>query len=197
MKYASEYYGGLSKFSHANSNMNRLCKDIERWCKAERYSSGARDFDYRIMIDESAEVPEDLQAAINELFVKFNKEMADLAKDQLHIRKYGDEMLSKYDARNFSINWGYYYENYKQEAENLCLDKKVLANAAVRACYEFHANKKNSKFMWVVAGDGILENIKQVKFDLPIRDDQGEYDYLGNRYSFAEIMLDKGELHID
>ena len=197
MKYASEYYGGLNKFSHANSNMNRLCKDIERWCKTERYTSGARDFDYNIMIDDTISVPEELQNEINKMYVAFNREMADLARDQMNIRKYGDESLSTYDARNFSINWGYYYENYKQAAAELCSDKQMLANAAVRACYEFYANKKNSKFMWAVAGDGILENIKQVKFDLPIRDDRGAYDYLGNKYSFAEIMLDKGVIEID
>lgn len=177
--------------------MNRLCKDIERWCKTERYTSGARDFDYHIMIDDTVSVPEELQDKINKLYLAFNREMADLARDQMNIRKYGDESLSTYDARNFSINWGYYYENYKQAAAELCSDKKMLANAAVRACYEFHANKKNSKFMWAVAGDGILENIKQVKFDLPIRDDRGAYDYLGNKYSFAEIMLDKGVIEVD
>lgn len=195
MKYASEYYMGLNKFSHANSNMNRLCKDIERWCKTERYSSGARDFDYRIMIDDKIEVSSELQERVNKIYIKFHKETAELARDQSNIRKYGDESLSRYDARNFSINWGYYYEQYKQEAESLCDDKKMLANAAVRACYEFHANKKNTRFMWVIAGDGILENIKQQKFELPIRDPYGEYEYLGNRYSFAEIMLNEGELN--
>lgn len=193
MKYASDYYGGLHKFSHSNSNMNRLCKDIERWCKTERYSSGARDFDYHIMIDETVEVPEELQAQVNALFIKFYKETAELARDQLNVRKYGDDSLSRYDARNFSINWGYYYDLYRAEAEKLCDDKKALANAAVRACYEYYANKKNTRFMWVVAGDGILENIKQQRFELPIRDSQGEYEYLGNRYSFAEIILEGEE----
>lgn len=196
MKYASEYYGGLKKFSHAHSNMNRLCKDIESWCKTERYHSGARDFDYHIMIDETIEVPEELQAAINKMFMKFNREMSELAREQTNVRKYGDEALSKYDSRNFSINWGYYYEVYKQEAEKLCEDKKMLANAAVKACYEFH-QRKNSKFIWVVAGEGILENIKQVKFELPVRDAQGEYEYLGNKYSFTEIVLNEGVIDDD
>lgn len=193
MKYASDYYMGLSKFSHANSNMNRLCKDIEHWCKTERYTSGARDFDYHIMVDEAIEVPEKLQLQVNALFIRFYKETAELARDQLNIRKYGDDSLSRYDAKNFSINWGYYYDQYRREAEELCDDKKMLANAAVRSCYEFYASKKNTRFMWVVAGDGVLENIKQQRFELPIRDPQGEYEYLGSRYSFAEIMLDEGE----
>lgn len=193
MKYASPYYGTLHKFSHANTNMNRLCKDIERWCKTERYSSGARDFDYRIMIDETIEVPDELQTQVNALFVRFQREMAELAKDQAEVRKYGDDNLSPYDSRNFSINWGYYYDIYEQEAKTYTDDIKQLANAAVRTCYEYYSNKANTRFMWVIAGEGILENIQQQKFDLPIKDENGEFEYLGNRYNFAEIQLEQGE----
>ena len=193
MKYASDYYMGLKKFSMANSNMNRLCRDIEKWCKSERYNVSTKDFDYHIMINDAVEVPEEVQKQINVLFVRFCKEIAELARDQMNVRKYGDESLSTYDSRNFSINWGYYYDLYKAEAEEICGDKLALANAAVRACYEYYPNKKNTRFMWVIAGEGIVENIEQQKFELPIRDPQGAYEYLGNRYSFAEIILDEEE----
>ena len=53
MKYASEYYGSLNNLANTNSNMNRLCKDIERWCKQHKYSVNMKGFDYTIMIDES------------------------------------------------------------------------------------------------------------------------------------------------
>lgn len=188
MKYASEYYGGLNTFSEAPSNMNRLCKDLERWCKAHRYAADLRGFDYTIMIDES--IPEDpeLQQQINKIYLEFCNEMASLLRDQNNVRKYGDESLSTYDSRNFTINWGYYYDIYRQRCRELCPDQKQLANMAVRACYEYHANKKNTKFMWRVASEGILQNIKQVNFPLPSRDDNGEYEYLGRRYTFKYIQ---------
>ena len=56
---------------------------------------------------------------------------------------------------------------------------------AVSACYEFYTQKKNTKFMWRVASDGILQNLKQVNYPLPIRDDNGEHEYLGKKYSFV------------
>lgn len=188
MKYASEYYGGLNTFSEAPSNMNRLCKDLERWCKAHRYAADLRGFDYTIMIDES--IPEDpeLQQQINKIYLEFCNEMASLLRDQNNIRKYGDESLSTYDARNFTINWGYYYDVYRQRCREICPDQKQLANMAVRACYKYHANKKNTKFMWRVASEGILQNIKQINFPLPCRDDNGEYEYLGRRYTFKYIQ---------
>lgn len=190
MKYASDYYKSMSTFSHAPSNMNRLCKDLEAWSKAQRYSIGSKDFDWHIMIDESIPVPEEMQEQINEIYLEFCKEMSALQFDQRQIRKYGDDTLSTFDAKNFSIDWGYYYDKYRDRCKKVCPDIKQLANAAVMACYEFHPQKKNSKFAWRVAGEGIVENIEQQIFPLPMRDPDGEYEYLGKKYTFADIQLE-------
>lgn len=190
MKYASDYYGGLSTFSNAPSNMNRLCKDIEAWSKRQRYAQPSKDFDWTIMIDDAIEVEDELQNTINKIYLEFCHEMSALQHDQIKIRKYGDESLSAYDAQNFTINWGYYYDKYRDRCSELCPDINKLANAAVLACYKYHPQKKNTKFMWRVAGAGIVTNIRQKKFELPIRDPDGEYIYLGKRYSFVEIHTD-------
>ena len=190
MKYASDYYGGLNTFSHAPSNMNRLCKDIERWSQAHRYSVSGKDFDYEIMIDETIPEDEDKQKQINSIYLEFCKEMAALSHDQNQIRKYGDNSLSSYDAKYFTINWGYYYDKYKERCREVCGDEKELANLAVRACYKYHPQKNNSKFAWRVAGGGIVSNIKQTVFPLPLRDENGEYEYLGKRYTMRDIILE-------
>ena len=186
MKYASEYYDGLNTFSHAQSNMNRLCKDIEKWSDAQRYSGSRGDFDYTIMIDDSIPVNEEQQKLINSIYVEFCREMNELYHDQTRIRKNGDESLSTYDAQNFTINWGYYYEKYRERCQAICSDTRALANMAVRACYEYYPKKNNTKFIWHIAGDGVVKNIKQVPFQLPQRDINGEYDYLGKKYSFVD-----------
>lgn len=188
MKYASDYYGSLNTFSHAPSNMNRLCKDLEGWFKTQRYSSGSRDFDWTIMIDPSIGVEEDIQGQINALYLEFCKEMSALQHDQMRVRKYGDENLTSYDAQNFTINWGYYYDKYRDKCLAICPDIKKLANATVLTCYRHYPRKNNTKFMWRVAGEGIVSNIKQVQFPLPIRDNAGEYEYLGKKYSFEIIQ---------
>lgn len=188
MKYASDYYGSLNTFSHAPSNMNRLCKDLEAWFKTQRYSSGSRDFDWTIMIDPSIDVEEELQKQINAIYLEFCKEMSSLQHDQMRVRKYGDENLTSYDAQNFTINWGYYYDKYRDRCLEICPDIKKLANATVLTCYQYHPRKNNTKFMWRVAGEGIVSNIAQTKFLLPIRDKAGEYEYLGKKYSFEIIQ---------
>lgn len=189
MKYASEYYGGLHTFSNSQSNMNRLCKDLEKWSQRQHYTINSRDFDWSIMIDQSIPINEDKQEQINKIYLEFCREMSTLAHDQSQIRKYGDESLSKYDARNFTINWGYYYDQYRECCREICPDIKELANLAVRACYEYYPQKKNSKFMWRVAGEGIVQNIDQQIFKLPMRDDNGEHEYLGRSYRFEDIIL--------
>ena len=40
--------------------------------------------------------------------------------------------------------------------------------------------------MWKVASEGILLNIKQQRFSLPERDDNGEY--LGKKYTMMEVI---------
>ena len=59
MKYRSEYYAKMKKFSVAKSNMNRLAKDIESWQKAEiRFKKTYKDFDYKIMMSPFAKYDE-------------------------------------------------------------------------------------------------------------------------------------------
>ena len=36
--------------------------------------------------------------------------------------------------------------------------------------------------MWRVAGDGIVDNIKAIDIELPIKDNEGTFHYLGKRY---------------
>ncbi len=189
MKYASDYYRGLNTFSHAPSNMNRLCKDLEKWSKSQRYTMGTKDFDYHIMIDDTLPFDEAIQQEVNALYLAFCKEMTQLAHDQAAIRKYGDPSLSSYDAKNFTINWKYYYDTYRDACRKICSDPRILANMAVRACYEYYPQKRNTKFMWRVAGEGIVMNLKQQVFPLPLRDDEGPYEYLGKRYRLETVDL--------
>lgn len=169
--------------------MNRLCKDLEKWSDSQRYSAGVRNakFDYHIMIDDSIQYDEKKQTQINKIYVDFCKTMQKLLQEQNYIKKYGDSSLSKYDAQNFTINWGYYYDIYRNKCREVSNDEKELANMAVRACYEFHPQKNNTKFLWRVAAQGILQNIKQVSIALPYKDDNGQYEYLGMRYSLKTI----------
>lgn len=180
MKYRGPYYSKLKKLSRSNSNMNRLCWELERWERGIRWQRKYTDFDYTIMMNR--EIPENTEMfqAVEEIFLDFCKEMYGLAKEQRNIR-------SETDA--FDIDWAYYYDKYKRRCQEVCPDVCRLANICVRLCYEKYP-QKNRKFIWVAAGDGIVENIQQVKLPLPIRDDNGTITYLGNHYRLEELAFD-------
>lgn len=191
MKYRSQYYA-KQKLSRAPSNMNKLCWDIERWERGIKWKRTYRDFDYRIMIDDSIPMNEDTYLAIEEIYIRFCNEMAQLAKDQASVRTYDDyvvrDAISRYDAEHFTINWGYYYQKFKEECLSVCPDVCELANICVLLHYEKHKNK-NPKFMWVVAEEGILKNITPVEtLRLPQLDENGEFEYLGRKYNMVTVQ---------
>lgn len=201
MRYASDYYNKMNKFSNAPSNMNRLAKDIERWQKQSiRFKRTYKDFDYSIMIDPRTEIDEDRFSAIEEVFLKFCKEIDEISKESVKFKDYYkykawfDENypeLEKSDVDNFTFNWNYYYGKYKLECKGICKNKQELANIAVKLCYERYPNK-NKKFIWKVAADGVLLNLKQKNIYLPQKDSSGSLEYLGKSYKMMEVLnLDK------
>lgn len=189
MKYRKPYYA-KQKLSMAWSNMNHLCIDLEKWHKKLTWKRQPA-FDYTIMIDDT--IPEDprIASAIESLFIEYNNEIKALLADQRRVRTYQDDdirqQLTRSDAENFVIDWGSCYEKYKRKCADVCSNKKELANIAVRLVYEKYPSSK-SKFHWVVAEEGILDNIKQVEtISLPMRDKNGELMYLGRKYSMVDV----------
>lgn len=176
MRYRSDYYKNL-KLSRSCSNMNRLCWELEKWDKRIRWKRTYKDFDYTIMIDYNHLADGNTFRKIEEVFLRFCDEIAQLRKDELSIQK----------EFGIDIKWDYYYENYRNECEAICHNKKMLANVAVKLCYEKYPNKKKS-FMWRIAGDGILQNLQQADILLPLRCDDGDYEYLGKRYAMVDLQ---------
>lgn len=196
MKYTSPYYAKMKKFNYRNSNMNRLCREIERWEKQFRYKKTYKDFKYQIMIDETIPTNEETFAKVEAIYLEFNKKIAAINKELQMLRTYdnykSDLMgwASKGNANEFIVNWQYYYDQFKKQRLEVCPDSKELANYAVRLCYEKYP-RRNKKFLWRVAHDGVLKNIKPREIQLPMLDDNGEYEYLGKRYTLIDFKWEE------
>ena len=194
MKYAGEYYKTLKKLNKSQSNMNRLCWDIEKWHRKIRFKRNYKDFNYQIMIDDNIPFDEEKFNQLEKLYIEFNKEMCDLGMQSALSKNYEEyknnfgDNLSKEEVMNTKINWNYYYELYKEKANKISKNPKELANLAVKLCY-FKYPKRNKKFIWIVAAHGVLENLQQVKIKLPVKDASGEYEYLGNKYKLQEVTI--------
>ena len=196
MKYAGNYYKNLKKFNKSQSNMNRLAWHFEKWHKEIRFKRKFNDFDYKIMIDDSIPFDEDKFNKLDELYSEYLKEMKELGKQSAVSKNYQDyknyfdnnDGLTKQEVLNTKINWEYYFNIYREKAKIICSNQKELANLSVKLCYETYL-KKNKKFIWIICSQGILDNLKQVNIMLPIKDKDGEYEYLGNNYKLQEVNL--------
>lgn len=198
MRYISDYYEHLykmgekssagAKFSMSRSNMNQLSFFIEKFHDKEiKWKIKGCDFDHHIMMDDTIEVDEEIEKQIEEKYKQFQrdvKQMSTLEKKLHNYDEYKEELgdWTKQEAINYQTNWQSFFDKYRNECEKICPDKKMLANIAVKICYEKYP-KKTKKFLWKVAAEGVLSNIDQMNFSLPVKDPNGNFIYLGKRYN--------------
>lgn len=195
MKYAGPYYARLHNLSKAHSNMNLLCMSLERWERGVRWhKEPAGNFDWHIMFDKEIGYDQSVFDQIEAIFLDFNR----YRKEQLLFEKkchnwqlYKTELkdkITKEEAKTYETNWQAIYNVYRNKCKLICPDVRELANILVVLCYEKYPNKFK-KFLWHMAGAGVIENIKPVPVQLPVHDPNGEYEYLGQRYSLAEPKI--------
>lgn len=184
MKYAAETYSKLKKFSMSYSNMNRLCWEIEKWESNIRFKHKYKDFNYKIMINPNIAHDHKKLKQIEEIYLDYCKEMRQIKLDEKEIRT-----TNKY----FCINWEYYYDIYRNKCLTICDDICELANLAVLICYERYP-KKSKKFIWQIAGNGIVQNLSQTDLKLPLEDTEGKYEYLGRKYKLINVKMEESSI---
>lgn len=202
MKYAGAYYKRMKKLSCAHSNMNQLCFYLERWENTIRKRRTDK-FDWTIMIDSDVGYTQEHFDAIEPIFHEFNKLCRDLSSINRKCKNYNTYKkeltklgITKEDAKDFDVNWQSYYDTFRNRCQAIVPDQRELANICVVLCYEKYKSR-NKKFMWQIAGKGIVENIKQANICLPQECDDGEYEYLGKRYTLAPVANDIPVEYVD
>lgn len=187
MKYASPYYASMKTLSHAHSNMNLLCREIERWHNDHKWKRTKSDFNYTIMIDSKIPFDKNKFDKIEELFLEYIREQSRTIRQyQADLSKAANKKKTDEFEYVNQINWTAFYNRYRQRCLDICLDICELANYAVILCYEKYP-KRPKTFLWTIAGEGIVSNLQQTEQYLPMRDPNGEYVYLGKRYRMEKI----------
>lgn len=193
MKYAGTYYRNLKKFNKANSNMNRLCRDLEKWHNKIKYQVNVKDFNYRIMINDELIWEDELLKKLEIVYLEFSKEIKELTKQRAmkmnssnYHNYFGD--CTRGELLSSKIDFRYYYDLYTERCFEICSDVQMLANYLVHICYELYP-KRDKNFAWIVAKEGIIKNIKQEKIKLPVKHHDGTYEYLGKKYKLVEADI--------
>ena len=195
LRYNGPYYARLHNLSKAHSNMNLLCMSLERWERGVRWhKEPAGSFDWHLMFDEEISYDQAVFDEVESIFLDFCKcrknqlELEKKAKNWKLYRKELEGVMTKEEAKTYETNWQAIYNVYRNKCKLVCPDVRELANILVVLCYEKYPNKFK-KFLWHMAGAGVVENIKPVPVQLPIHDPNGEYEHRGQQYSLAEPKI--------
>lgn len=199
MRYRSPYYARM-ELSKAPSNMNRLCRELEKWERELKWRRKER-FDYHVMYDESIEYTQEQFEAIAKIFKDFCKESNELQKYQTRVRRYADrevrQQFTKFEATTYIADWDALYQKYKKLCADVCDDQRVVANIATKLVHDVYKGR-GRKFPWIVAPEGIVENVKpQAGIMVPSRDDNGEETYLGRHYTMVPMNGDDLDITIE
>jgi len=192
MQYAGSYYKSMKQYNNSLSNMNKLAIDINKFeIKLNNVIKNNKKikFDYSIMQKDNFKIDKNILEEAIDLFKEYDAKMSDLKKEAYMAQNYNKyknnfEHMTKYEVINSQINWKAYYDYYREKVDNIFkgFSEEVIASYLVEICYGIYA-KKGKSFAWALYPNGILKNIKDKKIGLPVRDPNGEYEYLGRRYT--------------
>ena len=93
--------------------------------------------------------------------------------------------LDEYIKEMKNVNQMFFLE---KEVEHIGLPKEEIYNYFVYLIYTKF--KKGHHILWNIFPDQLLKSISLGKMIVPVKDDDGEYHYFGETYSFKIMDLD-------
>lgn len=133
--------------------------------------------------------------------LKTNKEpLSDFNKINI-IKELADDYFAEKSKFKKGINKDYanidqYSKVLRDKAIAYFDNEEELTNYVVEVCYiqRYHQSKS---FAWCVFGDFLIRNLMRntsQPVTIPMRDDNGDFEYLFNRYSLREVCVDRSDL---
>lgn len=181
MEFVKNYYRyGL--FVETDCLMNKLSKYMESKIKELKYDLKDSDIKKSIEILKSKNSKTDGEKIkkLFDLFLKYKSE-----KRNFSILSDDNNFLKYKTIEQFN-------KSIRQEAYLISSDGSELCDMAVDICYVVRPGD-NKSFVWNIFGEELVENIKEHKQQrqfIPIEDENGKIEYLGNYYSMKEIKID-------
>jgi hypothetical protein len=190
-KFIRNYYKNMP-VTTSNCIMNKLCWYMDSIDVDLKFSHNKKVSLEEIdkMINKSIEWDENKYNQVVQLFKKFNKDKAtQLKNNKLANKNQNNKIDSKLEDDDNEVELDNFYENYRQEWTIITTDEKEFANYALKVCYTANRNKD---FVWCLAFDGLIQNIKQnfkKKVVVPIECSKEEgQEYLGRYYTLKEVI---------
>lgn len=164
--------------------MNNLCRYIESIdFEIKDIINKKTDIDYELLMSDEFKFDEDKYKEILSTFNEYKKVVSSyVSVSNRNSKKDFDEEKYREVIGN--------YEKFKSEMSRICSNVELLVDYLV---YMFYVDnqKQNKDILWKMYGDQIFENIKSntSHFYVPIDDEQGEFEYLNNKYTLRKVEL--------
>jgi hypothetical protein len=162
--------------------INQICHYMESQIKEIKIITKYKISEENILILKDHDIPldKDKLKKLYDIYRRFKSEKRNFAniKDEE-----GNERYKTLEQYNKSI---------RQECFSISSNIYELANLAVSICYEIHPSD-NKQFCWSIFGEGIVDNVmknKQSEILAPFLDENGDIEYLGNKYKKYKIEID-------
>lgn len=165
--------------------MNKICRKFEAaFDAAQVRKSRIGEFDYSMM-KSGVEYSKAEMDKVSKLYNTYLLEVKNLTVASSHSRITPDEMVSQYDTL---------HTRFIRECELACPNSEVLCDIVLDLCYGKNCNKR---FVWDMCGKQIINNLLKSKNGVmryPVKDDKGDIQFGGARFSMREIIVE-GEFY--
>lgn len=161
--------------------MNRICRKFESTFDGFLSKQKPTEkFDYSIMKRGCSYTKAQI-ARLSEAFATYHRRVKDYAIYQKFERVDDDDALRRHSELK---------QEFLHQCSLLCSDRFTLCDMLIDLCYK----RNNAKwFVWDMCGDEIIENLlvrSGMKIFYPVRDDNGDVVYRGERFAMREIELE-------
>lgn len=175
-----------------NCVMNKLCSLVEEADFNLKYFKQKEEFDWTILLNDKYEVKRRsaLYVRITDILQRYKDTQNDLAYsvNALMDVSVSSKELDEYVKEMKNINQMFFLE---KEIEHIGLPREEIYNYFVDLIYTKF--KKGHHILWNIFPDQIFKAISVGKMIFPVRDEDGEYHYFGESYSFKVVDLDLEE----
>lgn len=196
------YYDKYLPVIDSSCVMNKICKHIEQidFHIKQKVRSNL-DFNYQVLMSNNSTIDDKLLKQISELLETTFKAW----EEQIKTNKKKKGQLTIQNASQGQNERDNNYQELLKQLYNICSNSERLANHLV---YYFYVTKPSSNkgALWGIAGKEIYENVKnrktnlvtkQYSIDFPIKDVNGDLQFLYDKYQIKHLTFANGEVDED
>lgn len=175
------YYESRMPVGTGDCVMNKICFAFEKEFDGfVGKKSNDVDFDYTIM-KSGAGYSYSQKSAIQKIYDEYNKKLRSYAVFSQYERIDADEITATVIGMK---------EEFRRECESICQNEKALCDILLDICYKRSATKR---FVWDMYSSVIISNLMSNngnKIYAPVRDDNGDIEYCGDKFSVIEKEIE-------